>query len=96
MWTLKDKGLRPTVKVNLPDAVPSYAHMALATLMDQGYLKFVVSTNCDGLHWKSGIPQTGLAELHGNIFKEICPTCGAEHMRPFDGWKTFYLLISDI
>src|SRR5690606_36467174 len=29
------------------------------------------------------IPEDKLAEIHGNIYKEICTRCGAEHLRPF-------------
>lgn len=34
--------------------------------------------NIDGLHLRSGIARSQLAELHGNCFREICPSCGTE------------------
>ncbi|KAL8462236.1 hypothetical protein ACS0TY_033330 [Phlomoides rotata] len=30
------------------------------------------------------MPREKLSELHGNIFMEICPSCGAEYMRDFE------------
>lgn len=49
-----------------------------------GILKFVISQNIDGLHLRSGIPREKLAELHGNSFMEICPSCGVEYLRDFE------------
>ena len=46
--------------------------MAMVTLQERGLLSFVVSTNVDGLHLRSGIPPACLAELHGNAFLERC------------------------
>ena len=82
IWTLKARG--ETVKVNLLQAEPTFTHMALVTLFRNNYLKFIVSTNVDGLHRRSGIPEEGMAELHGNIFREYCTVCGCEYLRPFD------------
>ncbi|KAK3239950.1 hypothetical protein CYMTET_50156, partial [Cymbomonas tetramitiformis] len=44
----------------------------------------VVSTNVDGLHCKSGLEESRLAELHGNCFLETCSKCGARYVRDFD------------
>jgi NAD-dependent SIR2 family protein deacetylase len=49
----------------LLQAMPTYSHMALVSLMKSGILKYVVSTNVDGLHRRSGIPEDNIAELHG-------------------------------
>jgi len=49
-----------------------------------GIVTFVTSTNLDGLHIASGIPEDKLAELHGNSFKEICEQCKASFHRKFD------------
>lgn len=49
-----------------------------------GYLKSCVSTNLDGLHYKSGLnPLGNLAELHGSLFCERCSECDEDVLRPF-------------
>ncbi|KAF6153772.1 hypothetical protein GIB67_001005 [Kingdonia uniflora] len=65
-------------------AMPSLTHMALVELEKAGILKFVISQNVDSLHLRSGIPREKLSELHGNSFREICPSCGAEYLRDFE------------
>ncbi|XP_024160627.1 NAD-dependent protein deacetylase SRT1 isoform X2 [Rosa chinensis] len=64
--------------------MPSLTHMALVALERAGILKFVISQNVDGLHLRSGISRKKLAELHGNSFMEVCPSCGIEYMRDFE------------
>lgn len=72
--------------------------MAIATLVNHGLVAFVVSQNVDGLHVRSGIPPTALAELHGNCFvvrwsylhpfathvQERCVRCGTRFVRDFE------------
>uniref|UniRef100_A0A0E0P6K7 protein acetyllysine N-acetyltransferase n=1 Tax=Oryza rufipogon TaxID=4529 RepID=A0A0E0P6K7_ORYRU len=65
-------------------AVPTLTHMALVELEKTGRLKFVISQNVDSLHLRSGLPREKLAELHGNSFKEICPSCKKEYLRDFE------------
>lgn len=84
VWTLKAQGKMPKMKISLEAAVPTYTHMALVKLFQEGLLHYVVSTNCDGLHRRSGIPGNGISEVHGNIYREYCMDCGAEYLRPFD------------
>ena len=55
--------------------------MALVKLMERNHLKFIVSQNVDGLHRKSGIPASKLAELHGNSNLEYCEKCGRQYAR---------------
>jgi NAD-dependent SIR2 family protein deacetylase len=56
--------------------------MAIKKLIDEGLVAAVVSTNLDGLHWKSGLtPLAELAELHGNMWNEICARCKTEQLR---------------
>ncbi|CAF4664008.1 unnamed protein product, partial [Rotaria sp. Silwood2] len=57
---------------------------ALVALQRQGRLKCVISQNCDGLHWRSGLNPTNLAELHGNMNLELCSKCGTKYLRDFD------------
>lgn len=47
-------------------------------------MKFLVSTNVDGLHRRSGIPEDAMAELHGNCYKEVCRKCNKEYLRNFE------------
>eukprot|EP01095_Lingulamoeba_sp_RSL-Kostka_P004530 TRINITY_DN15765_c0_g1_i1.p1 TRINITY_DN15765_c0_g1~~TRINITY_DN15765_c0_g1_i1.p1 ORF type:complete len:304 (+),score=87.19 TRINITY_DN15765_c0_g1_i1:131-1042(+) len=56
---------------------PTFGHMSFVGLANAGYLDCVISTNCDGLHIKSGLPIKNLLELHGNTNIEACPNCGA-------------------
>jgi len=44
-------------------------------LMEQGFLKFVVTSNHDDIHSRSGIPDEKIAELFGNAYKEKCSKC---------------------
>jgi len=87
VWTLRAKGLKPRFEITLDQAVPTFSHRAFVELMKNDLLHFLVSTNVDGLHRRSGIPRDKMAELHGNIFREICPECGAEYLRAFDTTK---------
>lgn len=66
-------------------AIPSKAHMALVALMTTGpkYLKHLASTNCDGLHRRSGIPPDQLSELHGNGTLEVCNKCSRGYLRDY-------------
>lgn len=46
-------------------------------------MKYVVSTNCDNLHIKSGIPEDSLSLIHGDSYLEVCSTCNARHWRDY-------------
>uniref|UniRef100_A0A0E0KNJ2 protein acetyllysine N-acetyltransferase n=1 Tax=Oryza punctata TaxID=4537 RepID=A0A0E0KNJ2_ORYPU len=74
----------PDASLPFHQAVPSLTHMALVELEKTGRLKFVISQNVDSLHLRSGLPREKLAELHGNSFKEICPSCKKEYLRDFE------------
>uniref|UniRef100_A0A0D9W317 NAD-dependent protein deacetylase SRT1 n=1 Tax=Leersia perrieri TaxID=77586 RepID=A0A0D9W317_9ORYZ len=85
VWTLQRAGKGvPNASLPFNRAVPSLTHMALVELEKAGLLKFVISQNVDSLHLRSGLPREKLAELHGNSFKEICPTCKKEYLRDFE------------
>lgn len=68
----------------LDQALPTFSHMAIHSLMKNGPLQFVVTSNLDGLHRKSGIPSSKQAEVHGCIFREKCEKCGAVYTRDYD------------
>ena len=65
---------------------PTFSHMVLSALVQQGLVKHVVSQNCDGLHLRSGIHPQNLSEIHGNMFAEACTTCQPQRVfyRKFD------------
>jgi mono-ADP-ribosyltransferase sirtuin 6 len=89
IWTLKEQGrLHEAKKFDIEMAYPTYTHYALCTLMKNGLIHYVVSTNVDGLHRRSGLKQNELSELHGNCYREVCSRCNAEYLRPFDVSKT--------
>lgn len=64
-------GARSTVK-------PNSGHMAIVRLHDDGLLAGVVTQNVDGLHYKSGLADDMVAELHGNVRESHCMSCGTE------------------
>ncbi|RYH06144.1 hypothetical protein EON65_43230 [archaeon] len=65
-------------------AQPTYTHYAIKALIDQGYVKHLVSQNVDGLHLRSGVKAEDLSELHGNIFLEYCEKCNASYLHDTD------------
>ncbi|KAK1431091.1 hypothetical protein QVD17_14315 [Tagetes erecta] len=85
VWTLQRAGKGvPEASLPFHRAAPSVTHMALVELERAGILKFVISQNVDSLHLRSGIPRHKLSELHGNSFREVCPSCGVEYIRDFE------------
>jgi len=86
VWTLQEKGERAHFEVTMEQALPTPTHMGLVEFGKKGITKFLVSTNVDGLHRRSGITADAMAELHGNCYKELCssPNCKKEYLRSFD------------
>lgn len=86
VWTLEKKKKKASLEsdVDFELALPSLTHMALVGLIQAGKLQFIVSQNVDGLHIRSGVPEELLAELHGNMFCEVCKECGKSYYRPYD------------
>ncbi|XP_052844392.1 NAD-dependent protein deacetylase Sirt6 [Drosophila gunungcola] len=75
VWTLEEKGEKPDFNVSFDEARPTKTHMAIISLIESGYVQYVVSQNIDGLHLKSGLDRKYLSELHGNIYIEQCKKC---------------------
>jgi len=79
--------LNPPIKTafvtTISKAKPSVGHMAMVEMMNQGYLKHIISQNIDGLHRKSGIPENKITELHGNTNTEICQKCESIYLRDY-------------
>lgn len=63
-------GARSTVQ-------PNRGHMAIVRLHEAGRLAGVVTQNVDGLHYRSGLADDMVAELHGNVRHSHCMTCHA-------------------
>jgi len=78
VWTLEKNGKKPDINISFNDAVPTKTHMALSHLLEKQYIHYIVSQNIDGLHLKSGISRSHLAELHGNMFIGQCDLCDSQ------------------
>ena len=60
-------------------AQPNAAHLALASLEQQGRLAHLITQNVDGLHTAAG--STNVLELHGRLREVKCMDCDAAHPR---------------
>lgn len=75
LWTRQAKGL-PTPKFDWEKVKPNQNHYAIVELQNLGKLTFLISQNIDNLHLASGIREELIAELHGNLTKLRCGSCG--------------------
>ena len=57
------------------EALPNRGHRAVAKLVERGLASSVVTQNIDGLHQKSGVPDSRVIELHGNTTYAGCLDC---------------------
>jgi len=60
-------------------AEPNAGHRALAKLVEQGKLAAIITQNVDGLHQRSGVPESKIIELHGNTTYASCLDCGERY-----------------
>src|SRR5258707_601669 len=60
-------------------AEPNAGHRALAKLVEQGRMSAIITQNVDGLHQRSGVPDSKIIELHGNATYASCLDCGHRH-----------------
>lgn len=56
-------------------AEPNAGHRALAKLVEQGKMTAIITQNVDGLHQRSGVPESKIIELHGNSTYASCLDC---------------------
>jgi NAD-dependent deacetylase len=63
----------------LRQAQPNRGHRAVASLVRDGRARSVITQNVDGLHQRSGIPESRVIELHGNATYAACLSCGLRH-----------------
>jgi NAD-dependent deacetylase len=57
-------------------AQPNAGHLALVALERRGKLHALVTQNIDGLHLRAGNSPGLVVEVHGNVHKAICLSCG--------------------
>ncbi|TGZ69069.1 hypothetical protein CRM22_003940 [Opisthorchis felineus] len=57
--------------------MPSLAHRILVELERKNLIHYLITQNIDGLHFRSGFPRDRLSILHGDMFLEVCDTCGS-------------------
>ncbi|KAJ8920531.1 hypothetical protein NQ315_005400 [Exocentrus adspersus] len=77
----KKKVKKPNINISFNDAIPTKTHMALKHLIDKKYIHYIISQNIDGLHLRTGISRSCIAELHGNMFTEQCNICESQFVR---------------
>ncbi len=71
-------------------ARPNPAHYAVAMLEQLGLLSAVITQNIDGLHQQSGSSPEKVLELHGNMWKVRCLSCGADYP-----WEEIYQILEE-
>uniref|UniRef100_A0A6U3XY32 Regulatory protein SIR2 homolog 7 n=1 Tax=Octactis speculum TaxID=3111310 RepID=A0A6U3XY32_9STRA len=71
---------------SITNATPTATHFGIQSLVEHGFVDYVISQNEDGLHVRSGLDRENLSELHGNDFIELCSNedcCDREVFRDF-------------
>jgi NAD-dependent deacetylase len=72
-WQIFGEGLLST------KAAPNAAHHAIAELYRMGKLHCIITQNIDNLHQKAGVPDDRVFELHGNMNRATCLSCGKKY-----------------
>lgn len=75
LWARRARGL-PAGPIDFGPARPNSGHEAIVELQRLNKLAFLISQNVDNLHLKSGVRPELISELHGNITRLRCQTCG--------------------
>jgi NAD-dependent deacetylase len=57
-------------------AQPNAGHLALVALEHRGKLHALVTQNIDGLHQRAGSAPQRVIEVHGNLHRAVCLSCG--------------------
>lgn len=57
-------------------AEPNAGHLALVSLERRGKLHALITQNIDGLHLRAGNSPDLVIEVHGNVHKAMCLSCG--------------------
>jgi NAD-dependent deacetylase len=57
-------------------AQPNAGHRALVELEKRGKLHVLITQNIDGLHQRAGSAAELVIEVHGNLHKAVCLSCG--------------------
>jgi len=84
VWTRQAQGREAPDCISMVAAQPTLTHNVMKNLVDDGSVKYIVSQNVDGLHLRSGIPQSKISELHGNTFLEVCWKCSEQYLHDYE------------
>ena len=76
---LSRQGYARELAEGIAQAKPNPGHYALAELEEMGVLKHIITQNVDNLHYAAG--SKNVAEIHGNIHKLRCVSCGRRFER---------------
>eukprot|EP00466_Bigelowiella_natans_P019793 jgi/Bigna1/48995/estExt_Genewise1.C_370062 len=83
-WTMKSEKKGKQKSVPMIDARPTPTHMAMSTLIRKKIAHYIVTTNLDGIHRKSGLKaHTQICNLHGSVYAERCTGCGYDFERNY-------------
>ena len=81
VWTKEEKHEKLEYGTEIDQTHPTLCHYALTELARRNYIKFLITTNMDGLHWRSGFPLHIIEELHGSAYTEHCIYCHKHYQR---------------